>query len=47
MYIEEVSEEMNYVTKTMISASRSYQYNVQRANSVTNVLNETLILGQR
>jgi len=40
-------EEMNYVTKAMISASRSYQTNVQLAESAKNMLNKTLQLGQR
>jgi len=40
-------EEMNYVTKTMNSASRSYQTNVQLAESAKNMLNKTLQLGQR
>ncbi len=40
-------EEMNYVTKKLISASRSYQTNVQLAESAKNMLNKTLMLGQR
>jgi len=40
-------EEMNYVTKTMSSVSRSYQTNVQLSESAKNMLNKTLQLGQR
>ncbi len=40
-------EEMNYVIKMVISASRSYQTNVQLAESAKNMLNKTLTLGQR
>ncbi|GAW97877.1 hypothetical protein [Colwellia marinimaniae] len=42
-----VGEEMNDVTNTVISASRSYQTNVQLAESAKNMLNKTLMLGQR
>ncbi len=42
-----VDEEMSYVTDTVISASRSYQTNVQLAESAKNMLNKTLQLGQR
>ena len=42
-----VGEEMNDATNTVISASRSYQTNVQLAESAKNMLNKTLQLGQR
>ncbi len=42
-----IIEEMNNTTKTVISASRSYQTNVQLAESAKNMLNKTLTLGQR
>ena len=45
--INRVDEEMNYVTNTVISASHSYQTNVQLAESAKNMLNKTLMLGQR
>jgi flagellar basal-body rod protein FlgC len=39
-------EEMSAVTNTVISASRSYQTNVQLAESAKNMLTKTLQLGQ-
>ena len=39
-------EEMNAVTNTVISASRSYQTNVRLAESAKSMLNKTLQLGQ-
>ena len=40
-------EEMNDATNIVNSASRSYQTNVQLAESAKNMLNKTLQLGQR
>jgi len=37
-------EEMNYVTKAMISASRSYQTNVQLSESAKNIAVRTKIM---
>ncbi len=42
-----MTEKSKSMVNMMILASRSYQNNVQLANSVTNILNEALILGQR
>ena len=39
-------EEMNAVTNTVISVSRSYQTNVQFAESAKDMLTKTLQLGQ-
>ncbi|WP_425451854.1 hypothetical protein [Candidatus Colwellia aromaticivorans] len=43
----QIIEEMNNTSKAVISASRSYQTNVQLAESAKNMLNKTLTLGQR
>ena len=45
--VSEFMGEMNDVTNTVVSASRSYQTNVQLAESAKNMLNKTLQLGQR
>ena len=42
-----MTEKRKSMENMMILASRSYQNNLQLANSETNILNEALILGQR